>query len=122
MEQLMESLASVMSRGMVETATKYRILQFDQHLRIFLHCLEQMDVTLNGERKKSVLQSSCSYLSSLKLKEMIKLYGSLRNVWEGGTMGEGILSEMKPLISDLQKNQHINAGTKHHRLKIRKTK
>eukprot|EP00957_Ditylum_brightwellii_P085832 6528753-Ditylum_brightwellii.AAC.1 len=28
-EQLMESLASVVSRGMVETTTKYRILQFD---------------------------------------------------------------------------------------------
>eukprot|EP00957_Ditylum_brightwellii_P065415 4962325-Ditylum_brightwellii.AAC.1 len=52
-----------------------------------------MDATLNGERKKSAPQSSYSYLSLLKLKEVMELYGSLRNVWEGGTIGEGILSE-----------------------------
>ena len=45
----------------------------------------------------------------------MKTYGCVRNLWEGSFQGEGILSKIKPLISDLQCNWHLNAGQKHHR-------
>ena len=51
---------------------------------------------------------------------MTKNYGSVRNIWEGSVAGEGILSEIKPLIRDLRSNWHINAGLRHHRLKSMK--
>ena len=56
----------------------------------------------------------------LQFPTMTKNYGSVRNIWEGSVAGEGILSEIKPLIRDLRSNWHINAGLCHHRLKSMK--
>eukprot|EP00957_Ditylum_brightwellii_P005125 389190-Ditylum_brightwellii.AAC.1 len=44
----------------------------------------------------------------------MKSYGCVRNLWEGSSQREGILSGIKPLISDLQCNWHLNPGQKHH--------
>eukprot|EP00957_Ditylum_brightwellii_P205954 15346132-Ditylum_brightwellii.AAC.1 len=44
----------------------------------------------------------------------MKSYGCVRNLWEGSFQGEDILSKIKPLISDLRCNWHLNAGWKHH--------
>ena len=116
-QKVIESLSSVLSHVMSLYVDNKIIYQSDRHIRMFLYHLEHLDTVINKGRKKSKLQSSYSFLASLQLVNVMKEYGSLRNVWEGTYIGEGILSVIKPLITDLRKNWHINAGRRYNRMK-----
>ena len=116
-KKVIESLNAVLSHVMTPDVDEKVIYESDRHIRMFLHNLEQLDTVVSKERKKSKLQSSYSFLASLQLVDVMKDYGSLRNVWEGTYIGEGILSKIKPLVTDLRKNWHINAGQKYNRIK-----
>ena len=117
-QQVVESLSAVLSHIMSPDVDEKIIHESDRHIRIFLHNLEILDEVINKDRKKSKLQSSYSFLASLQLVDVMREHGSLRNVWEGTYIGEGILAKVKPLITDLHTNWHINAGRKYNRMKI----
>lgn len=114
-EHVIHSLNSVMSHVMSKDVTESLIQNSDRLIRIFLHNLDQLDLVINKSRTKSKLQTSYSFLAALQLPDVMRKYGSIRNVWEGTYIGEGILSSVKPLIKDLRKNWHINAGRKYNR-------
>ena len=100
-EQLMSSLSIALSYAMSDEVDESIIVSTDRHLRIFLSHCEEVSQKLYPDKSKSKLESSYSYLAVLQIVSIMKTYGSVRNLWEGSFQGEGILSEIKPLISDL---------------------
>jgi hypothetical protein len=90
------------------------IVATDKICCIFLSICEKIPKKLYPDKSKSKIETSYSYLAVLHVVSIMKSYGSVRNVWEGSFQGEGILSKIKPLISDLRTNWHLNAGRKHH--------
>jgi len=124
-EEVIEAMAATFSLLMQKEIDDDTIVQCDRHLKIFLHRLHNLDISLSSTGKKSAtgktrLETSYSYLAALQLVYVVERYGSLRNVWEGSFAGEGILQEVKPLIKDLRTNWHLNAGRKHFTQKVMK--
>eukprot|EP00957_Ditylum_brightwellii_P135205 10309824-Ditylum_brightwellii.AAC.1 len=102
-ENDIQSLNSVISHVMAKDVDESLIAKSDRHICIFLHHLEKLDSVINKGCKKFKLQSSYSFLTALQITEVMRKYGSLRNVWKGTFIGEGILAKVKPLIKDLRK-------------------
>ena len=113
-EQLMSSLSIALSYAMSNEVDESIIVSTDRHLHIFFSHCGEVSEKLYPDKSKSKLESSYSYLAVLQIVSIMKTYRCVRNLWEGSFQGEGILSEIKPLISDLRCNWHLNAGQKHH--------
>ena len=48
----------------------------------------------------------------LNIPNTLKKYGSFQNIWEGGTVGEGILKDVKPLSNYVYTNWYLYLTTK----------
>ena len=116
-EYLFSSLSAFLSHIMQPEVDEESISHIDRHIRIFLHHVNLIDGVLSSDSSKPYIQSSYSYLSLLGMPDVIRRYGSVRNIWDGRYQGEAFIAQIKPLISDLRKNWHINAGQRHHRMK-----
>ena len=114
---VMQALSIAWSYAMAENVDEETIEQADRHFRIFLSMTEKLTSKLYPNNIKSKLESSYSYLAVLEIVTIMSKYGCVRNVWEGSYQGEGILKELKPIISDLRMNWHVNAGERHHKKK-----
>ena len=68
-------------------------------------------MTSKDKSAKPIWLSSYNLLNLLNLPRMMKLYGHIRNLWEGGVLGEEILKHVKPNIPNVITNWHI-ASTK----------
>jgi hypothetical protein len=70
--------------------------RLERKIRIFLTHFADMEDQL--PRKKDLPQwvSSYNFLSLLNLPAVIRQYGPVRNIWEGGPQGEGVLRFVKP--------------------------
>ena len=48
----------------------------------------------------------------LNIPNMLMKYGSFQNIWEGGTVREGILKDVKPLSKYVNANWYLHLTTK----------
>lgn len=76
--------------AMVETSRRY--------INIFLTLFARCDKALHSGDGKDKYKwlSAYNFLSLLNLPAVIRNYGCLRNIWEGGIHGEGSLRAIKP--------------------------
>ena len=73
----------------------------DRLVKLFLSSVDTLDAGLRSPTEKPVWLSKYNFPCLLNLPHMMALFGMPRNLWEGGKQGEGILRDVKPLISGL---------------------
>lgn len=98
------ALYAMLSHTLQKNVTKELIHSVDQHIKLFLNAYADFDIALHGKKNVSWIKKY-NFLSLLNLPEQMKNFGPLLNLWEGGIVGEKIISTMKPEIkSGLRKN------------------
>jgi hypothetical protein len=102
----LESLDDLMALLMVESIEdESYYVNVERTIRVFLTHFADMDEKLKRKSESVSWLSSYNFLSLLNLPDIIREYGPLRLIWEGGSMGEGFLRFVKPNI-----NQGLRKG------------
>lgn len=69
----------------------------DMAIKRFLTILVDCDKKISPSAKVPFWISSYTYPCLLNIPELMKEYGPMKNLWEGGVRGEGALRDFKPL-------------------------
>jgi len=102
------ALRSMISRLMIREVTEASLNDLERHIKIFLNAYEVFD---RGIRKKDVIPtwvSSYNFCCLLNYPNVIREFGPIRNLWEGGGMGEKVLRLVKPNWYGFRKNWQVN--------------
>jgi hypothetical protein len=96
------SLDELISLVMIEEIPNeeyYAVLE--RKIRIFLtHFADMEDQMPRGKKQMPQWLSAYNFLSLLNLPDVVRRYGPIRNVWEGGAQGEGVLRFVKPNVKN----------------------
>lgn len=102
------SLYAMLSRILQRSVTKELCQSSLRHIKIFLNYYALFDDLLNGVENLGWIKKY-NFLSLLNLPVQMQNYGPLLNLWEGSSMGEKIISTLKPeIVSGLRKNWQQN--------------
>jgi hypothetical protein len=102
---LLVCLSNMLESVMDDTILKVmNVRSVEVDVRLFLTAFDDFDRMFNkypyGHPKYVPgWVTKYNFLALLKLPEMIKEFGPVRGIWEGGAMGEGFLRYIKPEIS-----------------------
>jgi hypothetical protein len=101
-EQVQETivaLTDMMSLLMVEQidGEEYYV-ELSRTIRVFLTLFADLEERLTKKNKLPSWLASFNCLSLLNLPDIVRLYGPIRNIWEGSWVGEGFLRFAKPAI------------------------
>ena len=88
------SLNKMISFMMSMNTTKDDIDKLETIIRMFLISYDMVDKGLSDKPIPSFM-SQYNFLCLLNIPETMRQYGSMRNMWEGGIVGEGFLRGMK---------------------------
>jgi hypothetical protein len=105
------SMTAMISRLMATEIDEEHIVQTECRIKVFLNSVAKMDAPL--EKKKGNEEpkwlSSYNFVCLLNLPDQMRRYGPLRNLWEGGWNGEGMIGIMKPEMKNgMQRNWPCN--------------
>ena len=103
----LNTMNAFIQRVMQSTYNGKLIDETDNYVKLFLSFLHEWDSNIKDNESKPVWLSSYSLLNLLNLREMMLRFGPVRNLWEGGSRGEGILRMIKHHVSNVEKNWHI---------------
>lgn len=82
----------------------------DRLIKVFLSTVETFEVSFRTPEESSCVASHWNFLCLLNIPSIMRRYGMLRLLWEGGQMGEGIIRHIKPLINNgLRRGWSISA-------------
>jgi hypothetical protein len=102
------SLLPMVSRIMQRTVSATTIMEVDRHIKLFLSKFHNFDVAMTAkkstDKRKPAWLSSYNFICLTNLPSMIRKYGPIRNLWEGGGQGEKILQLIKPRWHGYRKN------------------
>ncbi|KAL7567091.1 hypothetical protein ACA910_002812 [Epithemia clementina (nom. ined.)] len=76
--------------------------EIDYRVKRFLSCYAKVDQGLQSSEdshEKPSWVTSYNFMSLLNLPDAVRRFGPLRNIWEGGTQGEGFLRYVKREMS-----------------------
>ena len=93
---LWSSLHAIISNCMCRPVTSKRIDQVTLYIKIFLSVVNDIDNYLSNSNSTRLWFSSWNYITLLNIPQTLKTYGSFQNIWESGTVGEGILNSIGP--------------------------
>lgn len=80
-------------------------VELERKIRVFLTTFADMEAKLAKKNSFPAWLSSYNFLSLLNLPSIVRLYGPVKNIWEGSWVGEGFLRFIKPqMIHGLRKN------------------
>jgi len=97
--EMMHLLNQLISCCMQEEVVEKNIVDIEMIIRMFLIKYDEVDsVFKTGKKQTPGWVTSYNFMSLLNIPNMMKEYGSLRNIWEGGECGEGFLRKVKPEI------------------------
>ena len=82
---------------MFRSVSENKIQDAKLFIKIFLSSVESLDEYLNNSSTNKTWFTSWNYITLLNIPNTLNKYGSFQNIWEGGTVGEGILKDVKPL-------------------------
>jgi hypothetical protein len=82
---------------MTSDPTKYQITDIEAAIRLFLIKYDTVDKGLTDKDVPSWI-SRYNFLCLLNLPDTIRHYGHVRNLWEGGSNGEGYLKRVKNVL------------------------
>lgn len=105
---LISALRSMISRLMVREVTEVYLNDLERHIKIFLNAYELFDLANRTSNSIPSWVSSYNFCCLLNYPQVIKEFGPLRNLWEGGGMGEKVLRLVKPNWYGFKKNWQIN--------------
>jgi hypothetical protein len=88
------SLNKMLSYMMSMNTTKDDIDKLEAIIRMFLISYDMVDKGMSDKPIPSFM-SQYNFLCLLNIPETMRQYGSMRNMWEGGIVGEGFLRGMK---------------------------
>ena len=106
------SLNACIQRLIQVTYTRFHINETDNYIKLFLTFLHQWDEKSKDTKSKPIWLLSYSLLNLLNFPNMMRPYEPIRNLWEGGSRGEGILKLIKRNIPSINTNWHISATKK----------
>lgn len=107
MNAVFQSLYVMVARIMAKRVYEKDIEETDIAIRIFLSYYsryESMRASSKTKEKTPRWISCGNFLSLPRIPRSMKLFGPLRNTWEGGYGGEGTLVEVKPILRGARKN------------------
>jgi hypothetical protein len=87
---------------MQATMDDKRVDDIDRHVKPFLTILCRLQIASNsksGESTKLKIKTTSNLSGLLNITTYMRDYGPLRNYWEGGYKGEGLLRYIKPLAN-----------------------
>lgn len=96
--ELLHSMALMNHVIMSPTSTKSDIHALPAIIRQFLIKYDKFDVKVNEHKDPSWIRQY-NFMSLLDIPSTISIYGSMRNLWEGGIDGEGYLRYVKPELT-----------------------
>ena len=82
------------------------------YIKIFLSVVNDIDNYLSNSNSTQLWFSSWNYITLLNIPQTLKTYRSFQNIWEGGTVGEGILKDVKPLSTYAYAKWYMRLTTK----------
>jgi hypothetical protein len=93
------ALDDMMSLLMVEQidGEEYYV-ELSRTIRVFLTLFADLEERLTKKNALPSWLASFNCLSLLNLPDIVRLYGPIRNIWEGAWVGEGFLRFAKPAI------------------------
>ena len=114
-ENVIINFSAMVAHLMIRTIRKQNIEEADRHVKLYLSSLEALDKPLreyelaqevNAEPRaeqstktaKPTWMQRYNLVSLLNLPKVMEQFGSLRLLWEGAGLGEGILKELKCLV------------------------
>ena len=109
---LWSSLHAIISNCMCRQVTSKCINQVAIYIKIFLSAINDIDKYLSNSNSTRLWFSSWNYITLLNIPETLKKYGSFQNIWEGGSVGEGILKDVKPLSTYVYAKWYMRLTTK----------
>ena len=74
------------------------IVQTEFAVRAFLTATQELDDTITEEENDRFIFRNFNFASLIDLPDMMRMYGPLRQLWEGGPRGEGYFRIAKPLM------------------------
>ena len=96
---LVQSATDMFSLIMHDQVSDPYLKKLEWSIRVFLTSFDIVDSGVrNNSKEKPTWITSYNFLSLLNLPNMARQFGPLRNLWEGGYIGEGYLRMMKPLF------------------------
>ena len=112
-QQFLYSATEMIALIMTRRVTRIYLEKLRWSIRVFLSHFHKIDSTIRDHNNKSPSWvTSYNYLCLLNLPKMAEEFGPLRNLWEGGYIGEGFLRLVKPRINQghfgMRKNWEIN--------------
>jgi hypothetical protein len=93
------SLIEMIQVGMTTAVDKSVCDLMEYKIKSFLTHFAKLDGEVNQKRDKPTWVTSYNFSSLLNLPGIMARYGPLRNLWEGGNQGEGILKYVKQEIT-----------------------
>ena len=105
---LIAALVAMVARLMTRTITVEHIIDIDRHIKLFLSAYEKFDLANRNSNDTPSWITSYNFCCLLNYPELIEEFGPLRNLWEGGGMGEKILRLVKPSWNGFRKNWQLN--------------
>ena len=105
---VISSLNAMVSRLMTPSVTTEHIVDIERHIKIFLSSFETFDANMRADKDKPTWISSYNFICLLNLPDVIREFGPLRNLWEGGGQGEKFLRLVKPKWHGYRKNWQLN--------------
>ena len=112
-ENYLTSCSAMVANCMQAEVDEDQIDEVERHVKIFLSMTDKLDNELQqeGKKKKSnpVWVRKSNFICLLNLSTVMREFGSLRALWEGGSIGEAYLRVVKPEIQNaFSKNWHVN--------------
>ena len=106
------SLHGLISNCMFRNISKNMVKDVNLFIKIFLSSVDSVDEYLNNSSTHKTWFSSWNYITLLNIPKTLMQYGSFQNIWEGGTVGEGILKDVKPLSKYIYADWYLHLTKK----------
>jgi hypothetical protein len=100
-------LISVMCKEVIPGKT---IPEMELAVKRFLTELDLLDQQVKKKSEKARVVSVHNFLCLLNLPELTRRYGPLRNLWEGGWKGEGVVPESRTFVNNGKRKNFLYNG------------
>ena len=101
-------VASVMTNKIVEGESsrecEWHVKQFMTYMHDFQMKMEKLNDVKRGTKYKAWFVQTFSFINLLGFPSAMERWGSMRELWEGGNIGEGLLKTVKPLVPRFANN------------------
>ena len=106
--KLLTSLTQMCGLVMSRVVTEEYLLELDFHIKAFLTRFHKFSNATTTKELPGWI-SSHNFVCLLNLPRIAREYGPLRNLWEGGYLGEGFIRTVKPFLkTGFRKNWATN--------------